>query len=105
MSARIRPLRGQCLVEILPENLLSPGGISIPETAKNKDGIGKLPPLKGRVLRLGPWPCKKNGLAPLPDFAPGDTVLLGQYSGVKLNRMGRRFRMVRVEDVIAKFSE
>lgn len=98
---KITPLRGQCLVEILPNERHST--IVIPESAELKDSTGKLPPQKGIVRRLGPWPQKKGGRCVLPEFVPGDTVILSQYSGVKMQRhIGLNYRMVRVEDVIAK---
>jgi len=99
----IHPLKGQCLVEILPDAKASDGGIVIPDGVQVMDKGGKLPPVKGIVRRLGSWPQKPCGLAVLPEFAPGDTVLCSQYAGVKMRRhIGENFRMVRVEDVIAK---
>ena len=98
----LRPLTGQCLVEILPENNLTDGGLVIPDSVKGKDGMGKLPPLKAKVWRLGPWPQKKGGLCVLPEFAPGDTVLCSPYTGTKLKRLSDKFRLVKVEDVLAK---
>ena len=100
----LRPLTGQCLVEILPENNLSDGGILIPETAKGKDDVGRLPPMKAKVWRLGPWPQKKCGLAVLPEIAPGDVVLVSQYAGQKIKQLGEMFRLVGIGDVLAKLS-
>ena len=96
----ILPLRGQVLIEILP-NADTIGGVAIPENVEIRDARGKLPPVRGRVHRLGTWPQKKNGLCNLPDFSPGDTVLISQYSGQKLHSLGYRCRLVRVEDVLA----
>lgn len=101
---RIKPLRGQCLVEILPENDLSPGGISIPETAKAKDDVGRLPALTARVIRLGPWEQKPNGFAILPEIAPGHRVIVNQYAGKKVRVLGDRFRLLRVDEVLAKLA-
>jgi chaperonin GroES len=100
----LRPLTGQVLVEILPENSVTAGGLFIPDTAKVKDDMGKLPPLKARVIRLGRWPQKKNGLCALPEFSPGDTVLVSQYSGEKVKSLGQMFRLVGLDDVLAKLS-
>ena len=85
----IIPLTGQALVEILPENKLSDGGIVIPETAKGKDDVGRLPPMKAKVWRLGPWPQKKCGLAVLPEIAPGDTVLVADTPVRRSNSSGK----------------
>jgi co-chaperonin GroES (HSP10) len=96
----IRPLTGQCLVEILPLADTS-GGVVIPQSVQIKDGSGKLPPVMGLVHRLGRWPQKKNGLAVLPEFSPGDRVLCSQYTGTKMKRLGDRYRLVRIQDVLA----
>lgn len=95
----LRPLRGQCLVEILPDTATGP--IIIPETAEQRDNMGKLPPLRAFVRRLGPWPQKKGGRCVLPEFTPGDTVIVSQYAGQKLKSLGDKFRLVKVDDVLA----
>lgn len=96
----IMPLRGQCLIEILP-NADTIGGVVIPDGVEVMDKGGKLPPVKGIVRKLGRWPQKPNGLCVLPEFSPGDAVLLSQYVGQKLHSLGDRYRLVRVEDVLA----
>ena len=96
----IIPLPGQCLVEILP-NADTIGGIVMPQGVELKDSSGKLPCVRGVVRRLGRWPQKSNGLAVLPEFSPGDTVLLSQYHGQKLHRLGDNFRLVPIKDVLA----
>jgi co-chaperonin GroES (HSP10) len=96
----IVPLTGQCLVEILPISDTI-GGIVIPQGVEFKDARGKLQCLKARVHRIGRWPQKKNGYAVLPEFSPGDTVIVGQYSGVKMQRLDDRYRLVKIADVLA----
>jgi co-chaperonin GroES (HSP10) len=96
----ILPLPGQCLVEILP-SADSIGGIVIPKSVEIKDANGKLPCLRARVHRLGRWPQKKGGRCVLPEFSPGDKVIVSQYSGHKLKRLDDRFRLVRIADVLA----
>jgi co-chaperonin GroES (HSP10) len=97
----ILPLKGQCLVELLPRDTTEFGLITIPESVEIKDGRGKLPPVRAIVRRLGRWPQKPNGLAVLPEFSPGDCVIVSQYAGQKLKRLDDKFRLVRVEDVLA----
>ena len=97
----IVPLTGQVLVEILP-NADTIGGIVIPSGVQVKDASGKLPCMKARVHRLGRWPQKKNGLCALPEFSPGDVVIVGAYTGQKLKRLDDKFRLVRLADVLAR---
>ena len=96
----ILPLTGQVLVEILP-NADTIGGIVIPSGVEVKDAIGKLPCVRARVHRLGRWPQKKGGRCVLPEFSPGDVVICSQYSGVKMQRLDEKFRLVRLADVLA----
>jgi co-chaperonin GroES (HSP10) len=101
----ILPLQGQCLVEILPRDDAEFGSIVIPEGVDVRVKGGKLPPERGIVRRLGRWPQKKGGLCAMPEFTPGDTVLLSRYSGQKLKQLGDRFRLVKVSDVLAVLHE
>ena len=96
----ITPLPGQVLVEILPSSDTI-GGIVIPDGVEVRDIRGKLPCARARVHRLGRWPQKKNGYATLPEFSPGDTVLVSAYTGQKLKRLDDRYRLVPVKDVLA----
>ena len=95
----ILPLPGQVLVEILHRDKI--GGILLPESVDIRNTNGKLPCVRGIVRKLGRWPQKPNGLAVLPEFSPGDTVLLSQYVGQKLHRLGDKFRLVPLKDVLA----
>lgn len=97
----ILPLPGQVLVEILPAESKSIGGITIPDGVEVMDKGGKLPPEKGKVVRLGRWPQKPNGKAVLPEFSPGDTVLVSRYSGQRLKHLDDKFRLVQLDDVLA----
>ena len=96
----IVPLPGQVLVEILP-NANTIGAVVLPEGVEIRDTSGKLPCVRGVVRRLGRWPQKPNGLAVLPEFSPGATVLVSQYVGQKLHRLGDKFRLVPLKDVLA----
>lgn len=63
-------------------------------------------PRKGKVLAIGAWRTTKAGFAILPDFKPGDTVLVNEYLGTKLTRnIGETYRLCRVDDVLAVLTE
>jgi co-chaperonin GroES (HSP10) len=94
------------LVEILPENFTSGGGILIPPAAKNKDEEHKLPAQKAVVIRMGAWAVKDNGRAVMPEVAPGSRVIVSQYYGQKVRIVrGRVYRLVKVEDILARVTE
>jgi co-chaperonin GroES (HSP10) len=109
----IRPLIGQVLVEMLPPEAQSSGGIIFPErhrspaelTEAHDPSICKEPPSQAIVRAIGPWP-QKNGKSVLPEFGLGARVVISAYSGQKLRRgIGENFKLVNTEDVLAVLSE
>lgn len=101
----IKPLTGQCLVEIIPSNRVTQGGVLIPENVELKDGYGKRVAQTGIVRAIGPWPKAKNGFARLPEFGVGAHVILNPYLGTEMKReIGERMRMVQTKDILAVFS-
>jgi co-chaperonin GroES (HSP10) len=99
---QIRPLTGYALIEILPSDHESLGGILIPETSREGPINEKKPPWKGRVLALGSWSKTKSGYGILPDFGIGAIVLCSAYQGHRVGRyVGERMRLVKFDAVLA----
>jgi len=96
---RLRPLRGMCLVELLPPpRQTDSAALFLPDP--------KQPRLEqGRVLRIGDWPRTKNGLAVLPDFAIGSRVVVASESGTKLREGTRLLKIVPQSRIRAVISE
>jgi chaperonin GroES len=100
----IRPLTGHCLIRILPPDEKTSSGLWLADVAQERGE--KARPRKGFVIACGPWKTTKQGYAILPDFRPGDTVLLSEYIGTKLTRaIGENLRLCRVDDVLAVVEE
>ena len=105
----IRPLTGQVLVEILPADKRSAGGIDLPDHTmspeENQQAARQptMPPgLTGVVKAIGPWPKLANGFALMPEFGVGARVVIGRGAGLDLQRgIGERLKMVRNEQVLA----
>lgn len=103
---RIRPLTGQVLVIILPDDsehngILLPDGASIQEP-KEQDPLQRRQWRKGIVREIGPWRRTKNGFGILPPFGIGATVIIPETSGQKLNlESNANMRLVKSDDVIA----
>ena len=75
--ARFRPLQDRILVERIEAEEKTPGGIIIPDTAKEK-------PVEGEVLAVGPGVRDETGtLRPL-DIKVGDRVLFGKWAGTEV---------------------
>lgn len=102
----IRPLTNQCLIRILPPDDKTQGGLLLPDIAQGSPQGEKARPRRGLVIAVGPWKTTKQGFSILPDFRPGDTVLLSEYIGTKLTRaIGENLRLCRVNDVLAVIAE
>lgn len=106
---KIRPLTGQALIEILPDESRTPGGIELPQISLSAEAVQethtnptKPRPLTGIVREIGQWPTLDNGMSLMPEFGRGARVIVGFNSGVQMQRnIGERFRMVKISDVIA----
>ena len=95
----MRPLTGQCLIEMLLPESRTAGGLEIPEDAQETA-------IKGIVRDIGYWRRAKNGLYHLPEIHNGDTVIVSKYSGQKLNDdLGGKLRLVKIDDVIAVMTQ
>ena len=107
----VRPLTGQVLVEILPAERRSTGGIELPQHTmspeENQQAAHRptMPPgLTGVVKAIGAWPKLTNGMALMPEFGIGARVVIGRNSGLDLQRgIGERLKMVRNDQVLAVF--
>lgn len=92
-TVNIRPLHDRVLVRRLEEETKSPGGIVIPDTAKEK-------PVEGEIVAVGKGKILENGETRPLDVKPGDKVLFGKYSGTEVKIGGEELLVMREEDVM-----
>ncbi len=92
MAINIKPLSDRVIVEPAPAEEKTPGGIIIPDTAKEK-------PQKGTVVAVGPG--KKD--EPMT-VKVGDKVLYGKYAGTEINIDGKEYLIMRESDIYAIIS-
>lgn len=84
-SNRLRPRQGHVLVELLPYETESHGGIQLPENLKRKDMIGRKPLQRARVHSCGVWATTRKGI-PIPyEFRRGDLVLVDPVFGTNVD--------------------
>ncbi|MBH64653.1 MAG: co-chaperone GroES [Alphaproteobacteria bacterium] len=89
----IRPLHDRVLVRRIEEDEKTPGGIIIPDTAKEK-------PMEGEILATGAGARDENGkLVPL-DVKKGDRILFGKWSGTEVTVEGEELVIMRESDVM-----
>lgn len=91
---KLRPLHDRVIVKRMEEERTSPGGIVIPDSAKEK-------PIKGEVLAVGTGKTKDNGDVIAPAVKVGDLVLFGKYAGTEVKIDGDELLVMREEDIMA----
>src|SRR3989304_3722497 len=88
MALKIKPLADRLLVKPLEEEEVTPSGIVLPETAKEK-------PQKGEVLAVGPGARDEDGKRIAMDVKAGDKVLFAKYAATTLGPKGRNVALDR----------
>jgi chaperonin GroES len=93
----IRPLHDRIVVKRTDEEKTSPGGIVIPDAAKEK-------PIKGEVIAVGTGKLLDNGEARPLDVKVGDKVLFGKYAGTEIKIDGNDVLILREDDIMGVFT-
>src|SRR5438093_10915868 len=94
-NVRVRPLDDRVVVEPLEAEDKTPGGILLPDTAKQK-------PQRGRVLAIGPGKLLDDGKRAAIAIAKGDEVLYGKYAGNDVKLGTKEVKILRESDILAK---
>ena len=94
MKQNIRPLGDRILVEAVEEKEVKPGGIVIPDTAKEK-------PMEARVVALGTGKTDDDGKKVPFETKIGDRVLVAKYGGTEIKLDGKEYRILSADDVLA----
>src|SRR5437016_3445450 len=92
---KVRPLDDRIVVEPLEAEEKTPGGILLPDTAKQK-------PQRGRVLAIGPGKLLDDGQRAKVAVAKGDEVLYGRYAGTDIEVERKEIKILRESDILAK---
>ena len=87
-----RPLHDRILVKRIEAEEKTPGGIIIPDTAKEK-------PIEGEVLAVGPGARDETGAVQPLDVQVGDRVLFGKWSGTEVIIEGEDRLIMKEADV------
>lgn len=90
----IRPLQDRVIVKRKPSDERTPGGIIIPENAKE-------PLYEGTVLAVGNGKIMENGSIRPLDVKIGDQVLFGKYTGTELQMDGEKVLVLREDELQA----
>ena len=88
-NVNITPLHDRVIVKAAAAEEKTAGGITIPDTAKEK-------PQRGIVVAAGPG--KKD--EPMT-VKSGDTILYGKYAGTEVSFEGEDYLIMRESDILA----
>jgi chaperonin GroES len=94
MAVTFKPLGDRVVIEPLEQEEMTPAGIVIPDTAKEK-------PQKGKVLSTGPGARDEDGKRIPMDVKIGDTVLYAKYAGTEVKVDGKKLLIVKESDILA----
>ena len=94
MSLNLKPLGDRLVVKPLEEEEVTPSGIVLPETAKEK-------PQKGEVLAVGPGARDDDGKRIEMDVSVGDKVLFAKYGGTEIKIDTEKLLILRESDILA----
>lgn len=89
----IKPVNDRILVVRVAEEKKTPGGIIIPDTAKEK-------PQEGKVVAVGPGKLGEDGKRVALEVQAGDRVLFSKYAGTEIKIDGVEHLFMREDDIL-----
>lgn len=90
---KFRPLHDRVVVRRIEEDHTTPGGIIIPDTAKEK-------PQEAEVVAVGPGARDENGKIHALDVRAGDRILFGKWSGTEVKLDGEELLIMKESDIM-----
>lgn len=90
----IQPLGDRILIKLLEEDEKTPGGIIVPDTAKEK-------PQEGEVVAVGKGRILEDGTLRSLEVKVGDRVLFAKYSGTEVTHGSDEYLILKEDDVLA----
>ncbi|MGH6947446.1 MAG: co-chaperone GroES [Kiloniellales bacterium] len=90
---KFRPLHDRVVVRRIEQDERTPGGIIIPDTAKEK-------PMEGEVVAVGPGARDERGEIQPLDVKVRDRVLFGKWSGSEVKIDGKELLIMKESDIL-----
>ena len=95
MALNLKPLGDRVIIEPSDDEAsTSPGGIIIPDTAKEK-------PQQGSVVAAGPGRTTDDGTVVEMPVKIGEEVIYSKYAGTEYSEGGTDYLIVRESDILA----
>lgn len=92
---QIKPLGDRVVIQALPREETTRGGIVLPDTAKEK-------PQEGKVVAVGPGRVLDNGQKVALEVKEGDTVVYSKYAGTEIRLDNEEYLILSEKDILAK---
>lgn len=93
MALSFKPLGDRVVIEPLEQDEVTPGGIVLPETAKEK-------PQRGKILAAGPGARDEEGKRIPMEVKVGDTVLFAKYAGTEVKLDSKKVLIIKESDIL-----
>lgn len=90
----LKPLGDRVVIKVIEEEEKTPGGIVLPDTAKEK-------PTLGEVIAIGTGRTLDNGQKVAPEVKKGDKVVFSRYGGTEVKIDGEEYLIMRESDILA----
>jgi chaperonin GroES len=90
----LHPLGDRVIVEPIEQDEVTPSGIVLPETAKEK-------PQKGKILAAGPGRVEDGKRIDM-EVKVGDTVIYAKYAGTEFKLDAKKLLILSEKDILAK---
>ena len=91
---KLKPLGDHVVIKPLEAEDRTPGGIVLPDTAKEKS-------TKGEVMAVGSGRVLPNGRVVAPAVKAGDTVIYSKYAGSEVKVDGKELKIVQESEILA----
>ncbi len=95
MAAKLKPLGDRVVIRpIVKDEMVTKGGVILPDTAKEK-------PQEGKIIAVGPGRLDENGKRIAMDVKTGDKVLYAKYAGSEVKLDDEELLILRESDILA----
>jgi chaperonin GroES len=91
---KLKPLGDHVVIEPLEAEDRTPGGIVLPDTAKEKS-------TKGKVVAVGSGRVLPNGRVVALSVKEGDKVIYSKYAGSEVKVDGKELKIVTESEILA----
>jgi chaperonin GroES len=90
----LKPLGDRVVIKVIEEEEKTPGGIVLPDTAKEK-------PTVGEIIAVGSGRILDSGQKVAPEVKKGDKVVFSRYGGTEVKIDGEEYLIMRESDILA----